>query len=441
MKSLHLILLLCLPTISYSQWIQNYDIVIVDEGLHIQETSDGNFIACGHTTNDTIYPGDTRDLYIYKIDPFGNVIWDNFFTHYKDAPYTITESSDGGFTIAATHQQLGLNLIKLDANGNTLWSEPFFIYSSTLRHYEDADGNIIIGSNSTSGNKVIKTDNEGNIIWDSYIYGNINTDNDTLWSINYDEFADIKAHILNITNDSNEGTVILANLINSDIPAYPPTIIARLEANGMLDWVKVHNHSPASTGHDIKQTSDGGFIYTGLAHTSTFDFDFFLVKTNDEGLIEWKKSYPGSTSAHSIHQTSDGGYIMGGSYLTAPHIAPFDNDFQVIKTDHNGDTLWTKIIEIPGSISFGHLECTSDGGYIIIGNTFDSFCAEKNIIIIKMDENGNVLSVNENLITDNTNKQLVKIVDYLGRETDIKTQTPLIYMYDDGTAEKKFIVD
>ena len=38
----------------------------------------------------------------------------------------------------------------------------------------------------------------------------------------------------------------------------------------------------------------------------------------------------------------------------------------------------------------------------------------------------------------NSIKQLVKIVDVLGRETEFKTNTPLIYVYSDGTTEKIF---
>ena len=38
----------------------------------------------------------------------------------------------------------------------------------------------------------------------------------------------------------------------------------------------------------------------------------------------------------------------------------------------------------------------------------------------------------------NTPKQLIKITDLIGRETEYKTNTPLIYIYSDGTTEKVF---
>ncbi|MCO4814613.1 MAG: hypothetical protein KC454_07860 [Flavobacteriales bacterium] len=41
----------------------------------------------------------------------------------------------------------------------------------------------------------------------------------------------------------------------------------------------------------------------------------------------------------------------------------------------------------------------------------------------------------------NTPKQLIKITDLIGRETTFKPNTPLIYIYSDGTAEKVFKVE
>ena len=41
---------------------------------------------------------------------------------------------------------------------------------------------------------------------------------------------------------------------------------------------------------------------------------------------------------------------------------------------------------------------------------------------------------------NNTPKQLIKIVDVLGRETPFKPNTPLLYIYNDGTVERKMII-
>ena len=40
-----------------------------------------------------------------------------------------------------------------------------------------------------------------------------------------------------------------------------------------------------------------------------------------------------------------------------------------------------------------------------------------------------------------TNKEILKITDILGREVNEKRNTPLFYIYDDGTFEKKIIIE
>ncbi|MCB0479657.1 MAG: hypothetical protein KDC84_15930, partial [Crocinitomicaceae bacterium] len=48
------------------------------------------------------------------------------------------------------------------------------------------------------------------------------------------------------------------------------------------------------------------------------------------------------------------------------------------------------------------------------------------------------LSLND-LEPTKTERKLIKIVDFMGRETQFTPNTPLIYLYDDGTIEKKYI--
>ncbi len=79
---------------------------------------------------------------------------------------------------------------------------------------------------------------------------------------------------------------------------------------------------------------------------------------------------------------------------------------------------------------------TTDGGYIIAG-TFN--VVEGGVYLIKTDGNGYVTSTFN--IPINPNKKLQKVVDILGRETKLQTNTPFIEIYNDGTVEKKLIIE
>ena len=52
---------------------------------------------------------------------------------------------------------------------------------------------------------------------------------------------------------------------------------------------------------------------------------------------------------------------------------------------------------------------------------------------------GTPLSVKQ--INNFSNKKILSIIDVLGRETKFKTNIPLIYIYDDGTVEKRIVIE
>ena len=54
-----------------------------------------------------------------------------------------------------------------------------------------------------------------------------------------------------------------------------------------------------------------------------------------------------------------------------------------------------------------------------------------------------IISCNSTNIEEihNANRKLIKIVDVLGRETPYKNNTPLFYIYNDGTVEKRIIIE
>ena len=66
-------------------------------------------------------------------------------------------------------------------------------------------------------------------------------------------------------------------------------------------------------GKDVKQTTDGGYIICGNSN----DSGIILIKTNENGIVEWSKSFGNSgnnvvSRGSSVQQTSDGGYIIIG---------------------------------------------------------------------------------------------------------------------------------
>jgi len=154
------------------------------------------------------------------------------------------------------------------------------------------------------------------------------------------------------------------------------------------EWVVAIGGDRSDYAYAIEQTSDGGYIIVG--HTFSFgsDGDIWILKLDNEGNVEWQKSYGGigQDNAFAIQQTSDGGYIVAG-YTQS--FGPGHNDVWILKLDSNGNIEWQKAYGGKFVDYVYAIEQTKDGGYIVAGETH-SFGSRGDAWILKLDNNGNI---------------------------------------------------
>jgi gliding motility-associated-like protein len=186
---------------------------------------------------------------------------------------------------------------------------------------------------------------------------------------------------------TSDGGYIVAGLYNS--PNYN-VLLLKLDATGNLQWSKIFDFG---YGLFVQQTTDGGYILSGFDSGGPFGGnDVLLIKTDANGTILWKKVYGGAGNdwGNYVEQTLDKGYIIAG--YTGSYGAG-GNDLFLLKVDSVGTKQWDKTYGGPGDdggSSWGISgQLTSDGGYMVCGNSSSYGAGSNDILFVKTDNTGN----------------------------------------------------
>lgn len=136
------------------------------------------------------------------------------------------------------------------------------------------------------------------------------------------------------------------------------------------------------------QTSDGGYALVGYTRSyGAGEDDFWLVKVDSSGKMQWNQTYGGAESdiAFSLLETSDGGYAFAGSTCS---FGAGNHDSWLVKTDASGNMQWNQTYGGTGSDIASSLIETSDGGYALAGYTYSNGAEKSDLWLVKTDEQG-----------------------------------------------------
>lgn len=338
-----------------TMWTKTFGGNDQDWGYSVQQTIDGGFIITGYTDS---FGAGGRDVWLIKTDANGDTLWTKTFGggggSDSDWGSSVQQTSDGGFIIAGSTNSFGAGyfdvwLIKTDENGDTLWTKTFGggndDYGESVQ--QTTDGGYII----TGG-----TESFGTNWYDTWL---IKTDanGDTLWTRTFGGNSNDWGSFVQQTFD---GGYIIAGSTWSFGVGYTDIWLIKTNSNGDTLWTKTFGDSRRDYASSVQQTTDGGYIVVGSTdkdnpnpHSPDYTFPW-IIKTDSNGDTLWTKIFHEEGYAGSGQQTSDNGYIV-----------PVYTGW-LIKTDANGNTLWTKTFDDDGLQSSVQ---TTDGGYVITGQT------------------------------------------------------------------------
>ena len=343
-----------------------------DEFAHdVALSGDGGFVIAGETGS---FGAGSQDAWLIKLDSEGAEVWSRTFGGAEgDAAFSVEKTADGGYVLAgkthsfggATTSESNFWLVKTNSEGIEEWRRSFADEDSSGTHSDVAyavrqtdDGGFLMVGSSSSGSrtsmKLLRTDAAGGRLWERTI-------GDSATTLAYDvvQTADGGYAVAGTTSTSENGS---------------DALLVKVGPDGRTQWTRSLGERYNDEARSLVATSDGGFALGGFTWSIGAGLsDFWLLKTDSSGSIEWQQSFGGipRDAAHSLIQSADGGYALAG---WSESFAGGDR-LWVVKTDQNGALQWSSTHRpdsgetSAGSVSAGGRAIiqSPEGGFLVAG--------------------------------------------------------------------------
>ena len=393
-------------------WEQTWGESQYDAASEMKQTSDGGFIVVGSHTNpfDSIF----GDILLLKLDAIGEEEWHQVFaTEKSDGATSVLITSDGGYLIAGWSRGLSANgsldnwFIKTDHQGNLEWENKFVNGDEddwTTKLIPANDGGYIAFGTTANVEptwykaKIIKMDENGNILWDK-LY----------WAPNWHYFGtDIIA-----LNDGS-GYVFSGD---SDYKAN----LTKVDNSGnvLFDYGYTFPGDDHTRGYCVAETDDGGFLLGAdeyYANTGN-ENRAFIVKTDTNGIEEWSNIYGGQKDERlgKVIKSANGNFCFLG---TSNSVGNNYIQLWLFEIDENGNVIWERYYGGIQRELYGKLNLDSNNGFLIAAATASYGAGNLDAYLLRTDSLGHVYSnyvqgnvfedINENCIKDGSESVLSK---------------------------------
>lgn len=326
------------------------------------------------------------DSPVSAVDTFGrhlqsglsypSVEWDRVYGEQSSNSYSVCQDSDGDLIVTGriNHDMV---LIKTDTNGNLVWNRSF---DSGLNDWgtcvrQTMDGGYIVTGAVDSYHSMftfahvglLKYDHEGNLLWNRSM-----------------KFGGYSAG-LDILQTHDQGFLIVGSTSNQS-----SGLLVKTDAMGSVQWYRRFGSEKQDYGISLAYAADGG--YDILVRSTTYygsNATFWLLHTDENGNELWNRTIQTKDRwICSMNPTDDGGYILAGDRYY-PKLVP--SDAWVLKLNASGYEEWNKSYGGSFYQDRGSSVCqTPDEGYVLTGLTGTTTGYEPYALwVVKTDGDGN----------------------------------------------------
>jgi len=188
--------------------------------------------------------------------------------------------------------------------------------------------------------------------------------------------------------ETNDGGYAIAGYTGAYIG--DDAILIKTDFHGNKVWRQTYGGADYEEVYCLQQTDDSGFIMAGRTLCFGQNYDqFYVVKTDDNGVVQWERSYGGGgwDWANYIIQTPDGGYAVIGA---TDSFGPWQGipNIWLLRLDSGGGVIWDRTYGGAGWDEAYCIEMTGDGGFIITGSTNSYGQGYDDVYLIKTDSSG-----------------------------------------------------
>jgi hypothetical protein len=313
-----------------TSWTRIYERTYSSIARAVLETSDGFLVAGSDVV--TIAPG-RFDFFLMKIDYQGDTVWTRTYGGLKDEQaFDLKATPDGGYILCGQAEEVGGGemsywLVKTSSSGDSIWAKKYGrgpddrLYGKSVQVTSDG-GYIIAGyvDDRTVGTSA------------DYIYL-VKTGADTVsWTKSIDLPGSELAYDVQEVSD---GFVIVGHSNTLGTGGWE-IFLLKTDTLGNELWTRTYGDSSDERAYSVEKMADDGFLICGMTRSmGAGSSDYYLIRTDSLGDTLWTRTYGGTSSDEALdaHPTDDGGYVIAG--YSQSYTAGWA-DFFLVKTNADG---------------------------------------------------------------------------------------------------------
>jgi predicted secreted protein len=293
------------------------------------------------------------------------------------------QTSDGGYALAGFTNSTGIGiysfwLVKTDSNGTMQWNKTYGGTgdSEAYAMIKTGDGGYLLAGYTTTSG----------VAGRQILLVKTDSNGNMIWNQTFGGSGD---NVANAVIQTSDGGYAVAGSTDAAGAGGNDFYLIKVNADGSMEWSGTYGGVGDDYAYSLDQSSDGGYLLAGYSYSFSDGYDnFWLVKTDSNGNLMWNQTYDGGSDseASALIQTSDEGYAVAGSIQSSSGEAEW-----LVKTDASGNPQWNQTYAASGDNYATSLIQTSDGGYALGGYTDAVGAGGYDFYLIKTTSTGTIL--------------------------------------------------